>query len=375
EFGNITVKVVVGDITADMSGAIINGATSHFNLSKGVLSSAILKRAGLEMQKQCDTNPKFVHPRVNPYIKVTKGFNLLCDYVVHMVTPSTAAELGTRLKNALDVADLMKVKSVAVPTLGAGAYVFIVSLRFYLVWLFLFRKLTKYRKIGAVHMVTVFGHSLKVKNGKCELSGIKGRLEHNHGLPSQWKDMGGDRWKKVELPHHTVEFQNIFKLFHKSSPVATIRKIERIQNPKLYKHYELNKSDVKEHMKSAEPVERELFHGTSQQDAEKICGDGFDRNFAGKNATMYGKGSYFAVNSSYSVNYARNSGSSTCCVFLANVITGDFCQGNQYMKAPDVKPGSNGRLYDSAVDSLSNPSIFIAFRDANVYPTYLITFI
>ena len=36
-------------------------------------------------------------------------------------------------------------------------------------------------------------------------------------------------------------------------------------------------------MTSQNPVERELFHGTAIQDANKICSDGFDRSFAGKN--------------------------------------------------------------------------------------------
>ena len=36
-------------------------------------------------------------------------------------------------------------------------------------------------------------------------------------------------------------------------------------------------------MTSSNPVERELFHGTSPSGAEKICSDGFDRGFAGKN--------------------------------------------------------------------------------------------
>ena len=35
-------------------------------------------------------------------------------------------------------------------------------------------------------------------------------------------------------------------------------------------------------MRSKEPVDRELFHGTDG-DAESICSEGFDKNFAGKN--------------------------------------------------------------------------------------------
>merc|ERR1712167_118425 len=45
---------------------------------------------------------------------------------------------------------------------------------------------------------------------------------------------------------------------------------------------------------------RWLFHGTDQDTVPKITQQGFNRSFCGKNATAYGKGVYFALNSSYS---------------------------------------------------------------------------
>jgi len=59
--------------------------------------------------------------------------------------------------------------------------------------------------------------------------------------------------------------------------------VERIQNPTLYEQYKIKKKEVQRHMTSNKPVERELFHGTSGVDAQKICVQGFDRGFAGKN--------------------------------------------------------------------------------------------
>ena len=60
-------------------------------------------------------------------------------------------------------------------------------------------------------------------------------------------------------------------------------KIERIQNPVLYNQYQIKKKDIEEHMTTNDPVEKELFHGTSSDDAKNICAHGFDRGFAGKN--------------------------------------------------------------------------------------------
>ena len=41
-----------------------------------------------------------------------------------------------------------------------------------------------------------------------------------------------------------------------------------------------------------------LFHGTDEDTVPKITSMGFNRSFCGKNATAYGKGVYFATNSS-----------------------------------------------------------------------------
>ena len=53
-------------------------------------------------------------------IRYTKGGNLLCDYVIHVVTPHEADKLTKRIKEALDHAELLKANSVSLPTLGAG---------------------------------------------------------------------------------------------------------------------------------------------------------------------------------------------------------------------------------------------------------------
>ena len=49
------------------------------------------------------------------------------------------------------------------------------------------------------------------------------------------------------------------------------------------------------------------FHGSDQDTVPKIIQQGFNRSFCGKNAVVYGKGVYFARDSSYSSNdtYSR----------------------------------------------------------------------
>uniref|UniRef100_A0A6F9DML3 Poly [ADP-ribose] polymerase n=1 Tax=Phallusia mammillata TaxID=59560 RepID=A0A6F9DML3_9ASCI len=196
------------------------------------------------------------------------------------------------------------------------------------------------------------------------------------GLPSHWINMGGAPWMKVFVDRESEEFASVERKLRASNPsIQMIIKVERIQNPPLYEQYQLKKKDVARHMITKHPVERELFHGTSEEDANSICAHGFDRGFAGKHATLYGKGSYFSTDSSFAAQYARPSGH-LYHMFLANVITGDYCKGNPSLMAPPAKvaSGNANKVYDSVVNDMSSPSIFVVFKDSSVYPTYLIVF-
>ena len=90
---------------------------------------------------------------------------------------------------------------------------------------------------------------------------------------------------------------------------------------------------------------------------------------------MYGRGVYFAVGANYSHNYAQPSPNGHRKMFLADVITGEFVKGNQnYIDPPQRPGGATGDLYDSVVDNPSSPGIFVVFRDASVYPLYILTY-
>ena len=63
-------------------------------------------------------------------------------------------------------------------------------------------------------------------------------------------------------------------------------------------------------------------------------------------------------------------------MFLARVLTGEYTRGNQYMKTPPPKDPSKNELvlFDSVVNDMDSPNMFVIFRDAQCYPEYLITF-
>ncbi|KAH8094256.1 platelet-activating factor acetyltransferase [Aureococcus anophagefferens] len=120
--------------------------------------------------------------------------------------------------------------------------------------------------------------------------------------------------------------------------------------------------------------ERHLWHGTNIEVLEKIVQQGFNRSFCGKNATFYGKGVYFARDASYSTNktYAVPDQNGVQHMFYVRVTVGEYCKGVKDALTPDVREGLN--LYDTTVNNVADPSIFVTYHDAQAYPEYLIKF-
>ena len=59
-------------------------------------------------------------------------------------------------------------------------------------------------------------------------------------------------------------------------------------------------------------------------------------------------------------------------MMLTNVLTGEYHLEKQGMTAPPVKHGQV--LYDSLVDNVNNPTIFVIFHGAQAYRQYLIEY-
>ena len=93
-------------------------------------------------------------------------------------------------------------------------------------------------------------------------------------------------------------------------------------------------------------------------------------------ATAYGKGVYFARDSSYSNRYAAPDGNGHRRMYLTRVLTGEYTFGNSSMVVPPAKNTQINQhvLFDSTVDNVANPSIFVVYTDAQNYPAYVITY-
>ena len=63
-------------------------------------------------------------------------------------------------------------------------------------------------------------------------------------------------------------------------------------------------------------------------------------------------------------------------MYLTRVLTGEFvASGQSPLISPPKNPQVNPNvLFDSTVDNVANPAIFVMYFDAQNYPAYLITY-
>ena len=99
--------------------------------------------------------------------------------------------------------------------------------------------------------------------------------------------------------------------------------------------------------------------------------------FIALTASHFGRGSYFARDASYSANarYSAPDLNGHQHMYLARVLTGEYTTGQSgYLVPPAKDPNNPAVLYDSVVDNVQNPKIFVIFYDPQAYPEYHIEF-
>lgn len=215
---------------------------------------------------------------------------------------------------------------------------------------------------------------------KTKSSGMPNSLSQKHYL-----------YETKEIKCDRKEYKQISDAFYESvdSSKYKIIKIERIDNETLLDQYQCVKEEiVKCHPYSKSPLEMKLWHGMSVRTTKiglqpivSINAKGFNRSYSGlSNGAVYGDGVYFAVKASTSLKYAVPDENGRSYVYYCNVMTGSFTNGRSGLKYPpykdnkENKSGSNTDTFDSVVDNVSSPSMFVIFRDNQALPEYLITF-
>ncbi|XP_043919362.1 protein mono-ADP-ribosyltransferase PARP14-like [Protopterus annectens] len=200
-------------------------------------------------------------------------------------------------------------------------------------------------------------------------------------IPDVWDDTDLEgKCREVPLHHDTQEYQEIKNDFVKTftqTPDVQGFELWRIENPSLWRMYIAKRREMRRLKQFSDP-ESILYHGTNSDTCSKINADGFNRSYCGKNATIWGEGTYFATSAEYSAvdTYSvPDSVTGEKWMYRARVLTGEFCKGQNGIKEPPVKD-STKRLerYDSVANKLVKPDLFVIFHDNQAYPEYLIKF-
>jgi len=119
---------VQGDITSESTDAIVNAANQYLQHGAGV-AGAILRQGGPGIQQESDAWVQTHGPVSHAAPAWTSGGNLSCRYVIHAVGPvwgngDEDAKLTAAVAGSLQIADELKLGSIAMPAISTGIFGF-----------------------------------------------------------------------------------------------------------------------------------------------------------------------------------------------------------------------------------------------------------
>ena len=227
---------------------------------------------------------------------------------------------------------------------------------------------------------------------KDALSGMQRRLithmETVTGIraqtPREWEPQSRTT-ELFNIPHGSVEHSRVIGKFMATMPNANIISVQRVQNQYLWEKFIHHKGMI-EKKNGGQANEKELFHGTRGNNPRQIYDseEGFDMRFSASG--MWGQANYFAVDASYSNNYAYTLTNGQRQIFLARVLTGasHYCSPNNTLRMPPKIPSyaTSASIavqlseirYDTVNGTTRGSAVYMTYDNLKAYPAYLITY-
>jgi len=123
EIGCSRLELVQGDITQQDTEAVVNAANKRLAPGGGV-AGAIHRAAGPELYEEC----KELGGCETGEAKITSGYELPADYVIHTVGPVYSGtekdelDLRSSYRRSLEVATENDIESISFPSISTGAF-------------------------------------------------------------------------------------------------------------------------------------------------------------------------------------------------------------------------------------------------------------
>ncbi|CAM4680188.1 unnamed protein product [Lepidochelys kempii] len=120
----LCLHIIRGHIEDQQTAVIVNSVVMNDDLSRGNISRAILEKAGLSLQKEFLFELQKLPPYCEKFI-LTKGYNLACKSVLHIVWSSQSSSdsrkgLKTAMSRCLLKIQEYQLPSISFPAIGTG---------------------------------------------------------------------------------------------------------------------------------------------------------------------------------------------------------------------------------------------------------------